>query len=906
MEKQAFINEISYDIIIGETIYQFVSRYFGKEFIPVLCQDDKLENIGACRICSVEVALNGNRVNKIMASCHTPVRPNMRIFTHSKKVEKIRRNILELLLTNYPKESVIEKTGHLPTPFQVLLKKYKIDKYRYPEGLNHSTIVEDFSHPYIHSDLKECIHCYKCVRVCNEIQGERTLGVKDRGFFSRIVKDDDKSFIESKCVSCGACVQICPTNALTDRFLSKTIKSDKIVRTVCSYCGVGCNLDVKVKNNEIIAIQGTKDSEVNNGHTCVKGRFAFDFYKSHDRLTSPLIKKNNKFQEVTWDEAYSFIEESFKTIINKNGSDSVCGISSARCTNEENYLMQKLFRLVFGTNNIDGCARVCHAPTAYGMQQAFGTGAATNSISELDQTDCILLIGANPTLAHPVNGAKIKQAVLGGKKLIVIDPLKIELTKYADVHIQLRPGTNVPLLLMFSKCLIDANLVDDSFVKKHTTGFNSFCKKIEKLTYENLEEITGVSKELVKKAALIYGKSERAMEFHGLGVTEHFQGSKAVMLIANIAMMTGNIGKVGTGVNPLRGQNNVQGAADMGIQPHQGPGYSDLTDSKVIEYYSKFYKTPHPTSKGLKIPEMLEASRHGKIKAMWIIGEDILQTDPNICDVKRALSNLDFLVVQELFMTETAKKANVILPAACSFEKDGTFTNSERRIQRVNKSVEPIAGTKPDGQIIVDMMRRFGYDQCDYSAKNILDEISKIVTFFEGVTWDNLGDNGLQWPVNAKGEDTKILHIDGDFILGKGKFHYFDYQKSPELITNSNEFPFILTTGRILEHYNCGTMTRRTLNGELVTEDLLKINPIDANRKKINDGDIVELYSSRGFIKIKAEISDEVQSGVLYSTFHFPSTSMNNLTSSIGDQETMTPEFKIVAVDFVKFDGNTN
>ena len=901
MNRQAYINRTRFTIVENETIYQFISRNMGEEFIPVLCHDENLENYGACRLCSVEVALKENGATKIMASCHTPVQENMRITTHSKKIERIRKNILELLLTNYPKESLRAKSGHNPTTFQSLLKRYNIYDYRYPEGINHNSIEEDFSHPYIHSDLKECIHCYKCVRVCDEVQGEMALGIAYRGFFSKIIKGYDENFMQSPCVSCGACVQICPTNALTDRYLSKTVKYDKVIKSICSYCGVGCNINIKVRDNEIIAIEGTKDAEVNNGHTCLKGRFAFDFYKHPDRLKTPLIRKNDKFVEATWQEAYELIEKEFKRIIKQNGPDALAGVSSARCTNEENYLMQKFFRIVLGTNNIDGCARVCHAPTAYGMQQAFGTGAATNSIKELPDTECILLIGANPTLAHPVTGAKIKQEVLKGKKLIVIDPIKIELTKYADVHLQLRPGTNVPLLLMFAKVIIDKKLTDEKFITEHTKDFKTFVKKLEKLPYEDLEEITGVKKELVEKAATIYAKAKVAMEFHGLGVTEHYQGSQTVMLIANIAMMTGNIGKKGSGINPLRGQNNVQGAADMGIQPHQGPGYLNIANPDVIEYYSKFYGKPHPTNPGLRIPEMLEGSRQGRIKGMWIIGEDILQTDPNVCDVKRALSSLEFLVVQEIFMTETAKKANVILPAACSFEKDGTFTNSERRIQRVNKAIEPIKNVKPDGQIITDIMRRFGYVQNNFSAKEVLNEISQVVPFFEGVTWENLGENGLQWPVNKAGKGTEILHKDGDFKSKKGKFHFFDYKESPELIHYKKDYPFILTTGRILEHYNCGTMTRRTPNGNLVTEDLLKINTIDAKERKIVSGDIVELFSPRGHIKIKAEVTDEVNQGVLYSTFHFPGTTINKLTSNIGDQETLTPEFKIVAADIIKY-----
>jgi formate dehydrogenase major subunit len=897
MESNAYINNIPYQIIPGETIYDFVSRYKGKEFIPVICQDDKLENYGACRICSVEISREKGGDSRVVASCHTPVQEGIYITTHSKRIEKLRKNILELVLSNYPKSAIKPKKGHKPTPFQKLLTDLNVNSTRYNNGQTHAAIVEDLSHPYIHSDLKECIHCYKCVRVCDEVQGELVLGIADRGFNSRIVKDDDTTFKESTCVSCGACVQICPTNALKDRYLSKTVEADKEIRTVCTYCGVGCNLNVKVKNDKVIAIQGVPDAEANMGHTCLKGRFAFEFYKHPDRLQKPLIKKRGKFVESTWQEAYDLIESKFKAIIEKSGSDAVAGISSSRCTNEENYLMQKFFRVVAGTNNIDGCARVCHAPTAWGMQQAYGTGAATNSIEDLKECDLILLVGSNSTEAHPVTGAKIKQQIMKGKTLIVIDPIKIKLAKYAKYHLQLRPGTNVPMMLMFARFILDEGLIDEEFIKKNTVGFNKFIEKLKAFDVDEAEQITGVDKELVRKAAIEYATAGNAMEFHGLGVTEHYQGSKTVMLLANIAMMTGNIGRPGVGLNPLRGQNNVQGAADMGVQPHQGAGYLDVTKEESIDHYFKVYNKRLPDKIGLKIPEMFHASREGKLKGMWIMGEDILQTDPNTCEVDKALGSLEFLVVQEIFMTDTARKADVILPASSFFEKEGTFTSSERRVQRVQKVVEPLNGTKPDGQIVVDIMRRFGYEQCDYTAADMLDEINKVVPFFEGITWERLGDNGLQWPVKKDGTDTKILHIDGKFKRGKGKFHYFDYIESPETVEHKDKYPFVLTTGRLLEHYNCGTMTRRTPNSVLITEDLLKINPADAERKGIKHHDFVKVSSPRGFVIMRADITDELKPGILYTTFHFPEISINHITSGLGDIDTLTPEYKVVAID---------
>jgi len=679
----------------------------------------------------------------------------------------------------------------------------------------------------------------------------------------------------------------------------KTIKPDKTVRTTCTYCGVGCNLDVKVVNGEVKGIEAPMDAEVNRGHTCVKGRYAFQFYNHPDRLKSPLIKKDGKHVEVSWGEAYEYMTQRFSDIKNSYGPDALAGISSSRCTNEENYLMQKFFRFVIGTNNIDGCARVCHAPTALGMQYAFGTGAATNSIEDLYQTNCILVIGADPTDAHPVTGARIRERAMKGIPLIVIDPLKTELARYAKHHLQLRPGTNVALLNMFAYYLMDEDVIDVEFIANRTEGFEDFIRFLSEIDLDVLELLTGVDREEVRAAAIEYGKAERAMEFHGLGVTEHWQGTKAITLLSNIALMTGNIGKKGVGINPLRGQNNVQGAADMGVQPHQGAGYLDVTKEESQKHYFDLYGVEAPTEVGFKIPEMFKASLEGKLKVMWIMGEDLIQTDPNTCHVEKALKDLEFLVVQELFMTETARIADVVLPASSFLEKEGTFTNGERRIQRVQRAVEPISGTKPDGVIVTDMMNKMGFNQAPYSAETMLKEISKVVPFFKGVTWDILGKQGKQWPVLEGGEGTPIMHLE-TFKRGLGKFHSWEFEETPELAENWEKYPFIMTTGRILEHYNSGTMTRRTPNKELFTEDVLHVNPEDAKVKGVETGDFVELSSARGMVRLKAVISDKVRRGVVFTTFHFPEVSINYITSSIGDEFTLTPEYKVVAVDFEK------
>lgn len=901
MNQTAYINDKSFEIFPGETILKFVRRNYGNDFVPTLCDAPNLDPFGSCRVCSVDVALIKNGPAKSQASCHTPVIPNSYIYTHSDRIVRLRKNIVELVLTDHPLDCLTCEVNN-NCELQTVAAKVGVRSVRYPEGKNHLHREKDLSHPYMTSDFSKCINCFRCVRACDEVQGEMVLSMSGRGFDSHIIKSNNNNFFESDCVSCGACAQACPTSAISDVFESKSKVADKKVRTVCTYCGVGCNLEVSVLNGKVKSIQAPYNAEVNQGHTCLKGRFAFSFYNHPDRIKTPMIRKNGVLESATWDEAFDFISEKLTTIKNEFGPDSIAGISSARCTNEENYLMQKFIRAVIGTNNIDCCARVCHSPTALGMQRAFGTGAATNSIEDLKFTDCILVIGANPTDAHPVTGAKMKQFAMKGKTTIVIDPRRTELAKYATYHLQLKPGTNVAILNMMLFYIISENAEAKEFIEQRTEGYSELRDYILKLNMDELENITGVEKSLVRDAALAYAKAPNAMSFHGLGVTEHTQGSFTVMLISDLAMITGNIGRRGVGVNPLRGQNNVQGAADMGCQPHQGAGYLNAYDPEINKQYEAFYGTKIPLGKGYKIPEMFEASIEGKLKALWLMGEDVVQTDPNTNKVIAAMEKLDLLVLQEIFMTETAKYATVILPGASFLEKSGTYTNGERRIQRVQKVVEPLEGTKSDGQILTEIMNRMGYKQSDYDPAELLDEISKIVPFFAGVKWNELGDFGKQWPVRPNGEDTEILHKE-TFTRGKGKFHYFDFKESEELNQNGKSYPYIITTNRELEHYNAGTMTRRTGNVKILTEDILMIHPDDAKQHFISDGDMVCVESPRGKVDIKARLTDEVRPGILSTTFHFPEVMLNVITSDEQDSEALCPEYKVVAVNIRRSKG---
>ena len=900
--KTAYIDNQAFEIQEGETMLAFVRRNKDNSLVPTLCDAPNLDPFGSCRVCSVEVSLEEGGPVKTMASCHTPVAEGQYIYTSTESVKALRKNILELVLTDHPLDCLTcEVNGNCE--LQTVAAQVGIRDVRYPEGDNHLSKEKDLSHPYMTSDLSKCINCYRCVRACDEVQGEFVLSMAGRGFDTHIIKGLNQSFMDSDCVSCGACSQACPTSAISDVFQSKAIHATETTRTICTYCGVGCNLEVATSNGEIMSITAPYDAEVNQGHTCIKGRYAFKFYNHEDRLNSPMIKRNGEFEKVSWDEVYEYLASKLSTYIAESGPDSIAGISSARCTNEENYLMQKFIRTVIGTNNIDGCARVCHSPTALGMQRTFGTGAATNSIDDLKDTNCILVIGANPTDAHPVTGAKLKQFAMKSNNVsIVIDPRRTEMAKYATHHIPLKPGTNVAVLNMMMYYIISEKAEDSAFVKSRTEGYDDFLKEILNIDLEHLEQACGVDRNLIKDAALAYANAPNAMSFHGLGVTEHSQGTFTVMQIADLALLTGNIGRRGVGVNPLRGQNNVQGSADMGVQPHQGAGYLDITNEDVNKKYNEFYGVEVPKIIGYKIPEMFDAALDGKLKALWVIGEDIVQTDPNTKKVIRALEATDLVIVQELFMTETAKHADVILPGASFLEKSGTFTNGERRVQAVRQVVEPVEGAKPDGQIIVDIMNKMGYAQADSTPDGMLEEISQIVPFFAGIRWDRLGLNGLQWPVAKDGTDTQILHTE-DFKRGKGYFEFNAWEQTKELTSHAKEFPYILTTNRELEHYNCGAMTRRTSNELILKDDYLMINPEDASKNLIKEGDYVCLESPRGKVDVKAKITDQVKPGILSTTFHFPEIMINNLTGDVHDSEAMCPEYKVVAVRIRKSKG---
>lgn len=835
--------------------------------LPAFCHDDALAPAGHCRACMVEVD------GRPQAACVTPAREGADVRTHTERLRAYRRDLGELM-----------RAESLPGgPVGRALAEWGVDgtRYRRPS----SRAVRDASHATLRIDLDACILCRRCVRACADIQGQFVYGVEGRGAAAQLGWGG-VPMAETDCVSCGACVATCPTGAITDANRESAPVMTRVERTTCGYCGVGCQLDVHAAGDRVVRIEGAP-AEVNRGHLCVKGRYAHAHTRHPDRLTTPLIRRDGQLEPASWEEAIATVARELER---RRGA--VAGLSSSRCTNEENYLFQKWMRAGLGTHDVDCCARVCHAPSAAGMRAAFGTGAATNSFADIERADMLMVVGANPTEAHPVTGARIKQAVLHGARLVVVDPRVTELAAMADVHLQSRPGTNVPLLNALACALVDEGLVDRTFLAARTEGAEEFESFIRGETPERLAAVTGVPAERVRAAARLYGRAARPMMMHGLGVTEHLQGSEAVMQLCNLALLAGAIGRPGTGINPLRGQNNVQGAVDMGCQPDFLTGYVGLDDVAGLRRFEAAWSRPMPSVPGRIIPEMYAAARAGAIRAMFILGEDVMQTDPDTRHVRDALESLEFLVVQELFLTDTARLAHVVLPGASALEKDGTFTNGERRIQRVRRALPPMAGARADWEILCALMEAGGLEPRVPNPGAVWEEIARVAPVFAGVRFERLDADGLQWPVPALDHPgTAILHAER-FPRGRGRLTRVAYEPSPEL-----GGALTLTTGRVLEHYNTGSMTRRSDSLRLVAEDALELHPSDAATRGIADGDPVAIASAHGEARARARVTTRVPAGVVFLSFHFPETGANRLTGEVRDRVSGCPEYKVTAVE---------
>ncbi len=872
--------------------------------IPKLCASDQLNAFGSCRLCLVQI--EGRR--GFPASCTTPVEEGMQICTQSARLAELRKGVMELYISDHPLDCLTcASNGNCE--LQDMAGVVGLREVRYGmAGDNHfdasHAAPKDESNPYFTFEPSKCIVCSRCVRACEEVQGTFALTISGRGFASKVAASAEEKFLTSECVSCGACVMACPTATLSEKSLIEAGQAERSVKTTCAYCGVGCSFLAEVKGQQVVRMVPDKAGGANAGHACVKGRFAWGYATHPDRVTKPMIRKtiHEPWQEVSWDEAVNYAASEFKRIQAKYGRKSIGGITSSRCTNEETYLVQKLVRTAFGNNNVDTCARVCHSPTGYGLKQTLGESAGTQDFASVMEADVIIVMGANPTEGHPVFGSLLKKRLRQGAQLIVIDPRSIEIVHAPHInaayHLPLKPGTNVAMINALAHVVVTEGLVDEAFVNSRCEP-EAFAQWREFVVHaenspEVVAEITGVPASDIRAAARLYAKARNGAIYYGLGVTEHSQGSTTVMGIANLAMATGNIGRPGVGVNPLRGQNNVQGSCDMGSFPHELPGYRHISNEAVRASFADYWHTELDPEPGYRIPNMLNAAVAGTFKAMYIQGEDIAQSDPNTKHVQAALANLEFLLIQDIFFNETAKYAHVFLPGASFLEKDGTFTNAERRISRIRKIMEPLGG-KADWEGTVALSNALGVPMDYQHPSEIMAEIAALTPTFQGVTYEKLDKFGsLQWPCNAEHpQGYPIMHTEA-FTRGLGRFIVTEYVPTTEKVTR--RFPLILTTGRILSQYNVGAQTRRTANTVWHAEDRLEIHPQDAEDRGIQEHDWVLLSSRAGETRLRAQISQRVQPGVVYTTFHFPGSGANVVTTDNSDWATNCPEYKVTAV----------
>ena len=868
--------------------------------VPKLCATDSLEPFGSCRLCLVEI--EGRK--GYPASCTTNVAHGMKVRTQTPKLAGLRRNVMELYISDHPLDCLTcPANGNCELQDMAGVVGLREVRYGY-EGANHLRVPKDTSNPYFDFDPSKCIVCSRCVRACEEVQGTFALTIDSRGFASMVSPSESQPFLESECVSCGACVQACPTATLMEKSVVQKGQADHSVVTTCAYCGVGCSFRAEMKGAELVRMVPDKDGKANRGHSCVKGRFAFGYATHPDRITRPMIraKITDPWKEVSWEEAIAHTASEFKRIQAQYGRGAIGGITSSRCSNEETYLVQKLVRAAFGNNNVDTCARVCHSPTGYGLKTTLGESAGTQDFDSVMKADVMMVIGANPTDGHPVFASRMKRRLREGAKLIIADPRSIDLVRTPHIeaayHLQLRPGTNVALINSLAHVVVTEGLVKDDFVAarcdmKEFAKWKAFVSEARN-SPEEMEKVTGVPAASVRGAARLYATGGNAAIYYGLGVTEHSQGSTMVMGIANLAMATGNIGHEGVGVNPLRGQNNVQGSCDMGSFPHELPGYRHVSDDATRTQFEQDWGVRIDNEPGLRIPNMFDASIEGSFKGLYIQGEDIAQSDPDTQHVTHALMSMECVVAQDLFLNETAKFAHVFLPGSSFLEKNGTFTNAERRISPVRKVMPPLAGLE-DWEVTVALSNALGYPMSYRHPSEIMDEIARLTPTFAGVSYALLEERGsIQWPCNERApEGTPVMHVD-EFVRGKGRFVVTEYIPTEE--RTNGKYPLILTTGRILSQYNVGAQTRRTPNNLWHDEDRLEIHPHDAEQRGIRDGDWVGVTSRAGETVMRAKIAERMQPGVVYTTFHFPGSGANVITTDNSDWATNCPEYKVTAV----------
>ncbi|MGE3246997.1 MAG: formate dehydrogenase subunit alpha [Beijerinckiaceae bacterium] len=874
--------------------------------IPKLCATDMVEAFGSCRLCLVEI--EGRRGTP--ASCTTPAEDGMVVHTQTQRLRDLRKGVMELYISDHPLDC-LTCSANGDCELQDMAGAVGLRDVRYGyDGAKHRTVAVDASNPYFSFDSSKCIVCSRCVRACQEVQGTFALTVDGRGLLSKIATGTS-DFLTSECVSCGACVQACPTATLNEKSVIEYGTPTKATITTCAYCGVGCSFRAETQGGKVVRMVPYKDGKANEGHSCVKGRFAWGYATHKDRITKPMIRASidDPWKEVSWDEAFAHAASEFRRIQAKYGRESVGGITSSRCTNEETFLVQKLIRAGFGNNNVDTCARVCHSPTGYGLKTTFGTSAGTQDFKSVAKADVVMVIGANPTDAHPVFASRLKRRLREGAKLIVADPRKIDLVKTPHVkaahHLALLPGTNVAMINALAHVVVTEGLVDEKFVAERCEAqdFEVWARFVaqEENSPEAMERFTGVPAADVRAAARLYATAGNAAIYYGLGVTEHSQGSTMVMGMANLAMATGNLGRDGVGINPLRGQNNVQGSCDMGSFPHEFSGYRHVSDDATRQMFESLWGVELQNEPGLRIPNMLDEAVNGSFKGIYVQGEDIAQSDPDTKHVVDGLRNMECVIVQDLFLNETAKYAHVFFPGSSFLEKDGTFTNAERRINLVRKVQEPANGLA-DWEITIRFAKALGYEMNYDHPAQIMDEIARLTPTFANVSYTRLEAMGsLQWPCNDAAPDgTPIMHVDR-FVRGKGKFMVTEFIPTEE--RTGPRFPLLLTTGRILSQYNVGAQTARTQNNVWHDEDVLEIHPFDAENRGVREGDLVSLASRSGEISLRATITERVQPGVVYTTFHHARTGANVVTTDFSDWATNCPEYKVTAVQVQRTNG---
>jgi len=894
MRRTAIIDGTTVEVRDGDTILEAARRH-GID-VPTLCYHPGLAPEGNCRICLVEI--DGD--DRPHAACHSPLGAGMSVRTESPRLGRLRREILGLVSSEHREGRFVP--SERGSKFERLLRRF--DAGRSPFGYHARETAIDRSHPYLRFDPTRCITCRLCLHACAEIQGQFVYAIAGRGGEAHLVFGPGERFAQSDCTACGACVDHCPTGAILDRDREEVARpaaadastpSIAVTESVCGYCGVGCRVQIETGHAQGLRIRGVPEAAVNRGHLCAKGRYAHAWQSHPERLTTPLLREGRTLRPVGWSQAVAWLARRLREIRDAHGPNALGVMTSSRSTNEAAYLLQKLFRTAIGTNNVDCCARVCHSSTAAALQLVTGTGAATASYVDIERASLIVLAGANPTEAHPVVGARIKQAVLHGAALIVIDPRRIELAALADLHLALRPGTNVALFNAIAKILIDEGLVDRDYVRTRLAGFEELTSFLASVTLAEAERITEVASADIRRAAEAIGRAGPILFVHGLGLSELTQGVASVMTLANLAMLTGSIGRPGAGMLPLRGQNNVQGNADIGSMPTQLTGYQPLDDPAVRARFREVWGQDPPLEPGLTIPEMLAAARERRIRALWIHGEDVAQSDPDETRVLEALDALDLLVVQELFLSPTAERAHLVLPAAGVLEQEGTFTNAERRIQHVRPAVVPPGEAKPDWQIILEVARALGSPWSYANPADVMDEIGRVApALFGGVRYGRLRGDGLQWPCPSPDHPgTATVHAT-EFLNGRGRLTAVDYLASPE--HDVAGYPWLLITGRVLHHYNVGTMTRRTPSRTLAPADELQLNPEDAARLAIADGDPVEVESRWGRTRVPARLSSAVNVGTVFLSFHFPETHANRVVGPHHDPRSKCPQYKATAV----------